>query len=55
MIIENIMSTKFSALKFSDSEDMARQLMVETGASYLPVTTAAEDVARSECDRCAIA
>ena len=37
MIIENIMSTKFSVLKISDSEDTARQLMVETGASYLPV------------------
>ena len=37
MIIENIMSTKFSMLKISDSEDAARQLMVETGASYLPV------------------
>ena len=37
MIIENIMSTKFSVLKISDSEDAARQLMVETGASYLPV------------------
>ena len=31
------MSTKFSVLKMSDSEDMARQLMVETGASCLPV------------------
>jgi CBS domain-containing protein len=37
MIIENIMSTKFSALKISDSEDTARKLMVETGASCLPV------------------
>ena len=37
MIIENIMSTKFSVLKISDSEDTARQLMVETGASCLPV------------------
>jgi CBS domain-containing protein len=37
MIIANIMSTEFSALKISDSEDMARQLMVETGISYLPV------------------
>jgi len=37
MIVKNIMSVKFSALKFSDSEDTARQLMVETGASYLPV------------------
>jgi CBS domain-containing protein len=37
MIIENIMSTKFSALKVSDSEDTARQLMAETGVSYLPV------------------
>ena len=37
MIIENIMSTKFSVLKISDSEDAARQLMVETGVSYLPV------------------
>ena len=31
------MSTKFSVLKISDSEDAARQLMVETGVSYLPV------------------
>ena len=31
------MSMKFSALKFSDSEDTARRLMVETGVSYLPV------------------
>ena len=31
------MSTKFSALRISDGEDTARQLMVETGASYLPV------------------
>ena len=37
MIIENIMSTKFSALKISDSEDTARKLMIETGASCLPV------------------
>ena len=37
MIIENIMSTKFSALKISDSEDVARQLMVETGAPCLSV------------------
>jgi len=37
MTIENIMSAKFSALKISDSEDTARRLMVETGASYLPV------------------
>ena len=37
MIIENIMSTKFSVLKISDSEDAARQLMVETDACYLPV------------------
>jgi len=37
MIIENIMSAKFSVLKISDSEDAARQLMVETGVSYLPV------------------
>ena len=37
MIVKNIMNVKFSALKFSDSEDMARQLMVETGASYVPV------------------
>ena len=37
MIIEDIISTKFSVLKISDSEDTARQLMVETGASYLPV------------------
>ena len=37
MIIENIMSTKFSALKISDSEDTVRKLMVETGASCLPV------------------
>ena len=37
MIIENIMSTKFSVLKISDSEDTARKLMVETGASCLPV------------------
>ena len=37
MIVKNIMSVKFSALKFSDSQDTARQLMVETGASYLPV------------------
>ena len=31
------MSAKFSVLKISDSEDTARQLMVETGASYVPV------------------
>ena len=37
MIVKNIMSAKFAALKFSDSEDTARQLMVETGVSYLPV------------------
>ena len=37
MIVKNIMSVKFSALKFSDSEDTARQLIVETGASYLTV------------------
>ena len=37
MIVENIMSTKFSALTVSDSEVKARQLTVETGASYLPV------------------
>ena len=37
MIIENIMNTKFSVLKISDSEDTARKLMVETGASCLPV------------------
>ena len=37
MIIENIMSTKFSVLNISDSEDAAWQLMVETGAFYLPV------------------
>ena len=37
MVVKNIMSAKFAALKFSDSEDTARQLMVETDASYLPV------------------
>ena len=37
MIIENIMNAQFSALKISDTEDTARQLMVDTGASYLPV------------------
>ena len=37
MVVKNIMSAKFAALKFSDSEDTARQLMVETGASCLPV------------------
>ena len=37
MVVKNMMSAKFAALKFSDSEDTARQLMVETGASYLPV------------------
>ena len=37
MIIEDIISTKFSVLKISDSDDTARQLLVETGASYLPV------------------
>ena len=37
MIIEHIMSTQFSVLQISDSKDTARQLMVETGASYLPV------------------
>ena len=37
MVVKNMMSAKFAALKFSDSEDTARQLMVETDASYLPV------------------
>ena len=44
MIIDNIMSTKFSVLKISDSEHTARQLMVETGASYLPVIGDAGEV-----------
>ena len=37
MVVKNIMSAKFAVLKFSDSEDTARQLMAEAGASYLPV------------------
>ena len=37
MILENIMSTKFPALKISDSEGTALLLMVESGVSYLPV------------------
>ena len=37
MIIRDIMSTKFSALKMSDSEGTTRKLMIETDTFCLPV------------------
>ena len=43
MIVENIMSTKFSVLKISDSEGTACQLMVETGSPCLPVIGDADE------------